>query len=77
MDASRIIGKHFKEVDDKLLNIIQLKSINSENELLAASIDQKAKELRPIRFNKAVLYKHNVVYLKYLSIPLLIGFLSG
>ena len=73
--ASRIIGRHFKEVDDKLLNIIQLKSIDSDNELLEASIDQKSKELSPISFKKAVVFKKNAKYLRYLVIPLLIWFL--
>ena len=73
--ASRIIGKHFKEVDDKLLNIIQLKSIDSKNELLVASIEQKSRELTPISFKKAIVFKKNVVYLKYLLIPLFIWFL--
>ena len=74
-EASRIIGKHFKEVDDKLLNLIQLKSVDSENELLAASIEQKSKELTPISFKKAVVFKNNTVYLKYLFVPLFIWFL--
>jgi len=73
--ASRIIGKHFQEVDDKLINIIQLKSIDSNNELLAASIEQKSKELTPISFKKAVIFKSNTVYLKYLFVPLFIWFL--
>ena len=74
-EASKIIGKHFKEVEDKLLNIIQLESIESKNELLVASIEQKSKELTPISFKKAVVFKKNAVYLKYLVIPLFIWFL--
>jgi len=74
-EASKIIGKHFTEVDDKLLNIIQLKSIDSKNELLVASIEQKSKELTPISFKKAVIFKSNTVYLKYLFVPLFIWFL--
>ena len=73
--ASRIIGRHFKEVDDKLLNIIQLKSIDSENELLMASIEQKSQELTPISFKNAIVFKNNAVHLKYLLIPLFIWFL--
>ena len=73
--ASRIIGRHFKEVDDKLLNIIQLKSMDSENELLMASIEQKSQELTPISFKNAIVFKKNAVHLKYLLIPLFIWFL--
>ena len=45
LEASRIIGTHFREVDDKLLNVIQLKSTGLKNELLEASIEQKSKDL--------------------------------
>ncbi len=74
-EASRIIGRHFKEVDDKLTNIIQLKSKGVGNELLEASIEQKSKELQPISFKRAIVFKRNAVYLKYLLVPLLIWFL--
>ena len=38
-EASKIIGNHFKEVEDKLLNLLQLSSLSkSENELINASI---------------------------------------
>lgn len=75
--ASKIIGNHFKEVDDKLLNILQLndsdfhKNDNS-SELLFASIEQKAKNLQPIPFKKAIDFKVNIKYIKYLSIPIVI-----
>ncbi|MBO5843952.1 MAG: hypothetical protein J6Q96_03695, partial [Bacteroidales bacterium] len=49
-DAAKIIGKHFPEVADKLLNLLQLKqqSLNSDSQILLASIDQRTKELSPI-----------------------------
>ncbi len=71
-EASLIIGKHFHEVEDKLLNIIQLKGENASTDLLEASIEQKAAELKPVPFRSAVRFKTNVKYLKYLSLPLLI-----
>ncbi|MDY7394681.1 DUF4175 family protein [Aureibaculum sp. 2210JD6-5] len=71
-DASSIIGKHFPEVDDKLLNVLQLNQNKDQSELLLASIEQKSASLQPIPFKKAVNFKGNVKYLKYLSIPLLI-----
>ena len=71
-EASLIIGKHFHEVEDKLLNIIQLKGENVSTDLLEASIEQKAAELKPVPFRSAVRFKTNVKYLKYLSLPLLI-----
>ena len=70
--ASAIIGEHFSEVNDKLLNVLQLKNSTESSELLLASIDQKAEELQPIQFNFAVNFKENTKYLKYLAIPVLI-----
>ncbi len=79
-DASKIIGKHFTEVDDKLLNVLQLNQNNQQSELLIASIEQKSAALQPIPFKNAVNFKSNRKYLKYLSIPLIIWlftFLTG
>ncbi len=74
-DASKIIGQHFPEVNDKLLNVLQLKSRNIEtdnSELLLASIEQKSAELQPIPFKLAVNFHKNVKYLKYAAIPVLV-----
>ncbi|MGC1205341.1 MAG: hypothetical protein WA839_10710, partial [Flavobacteriaceae bacterium] len=75
-DASKIIGKHFPEVNDKLLNVIQLNENQSKSELLLASIDQKSIELNPIPFKLAVNFKKNLGYLKYAAIPVLILLLT-
>ena len=78
--ASAIIGNHFPEVNDKLLNVLQLKETNDNSELLLASIDQKAEELSPIPFNFAINFKQNTKYLKYAVIPiaiLLFSFVLG
>ncbi|TVZ58301.1 hypothetical protein NA63_0797 [Flavobacteriaceae bacterium MAR_2010_105] len=75
-DASRIIGNHFPEVSDKLLNIIQLKNSSKESELLLASIDQKSSELNPIPFKLAVNFKRNLKYLKYAAIPVMVVLVS-
>ncbi|MCF7566751.1 hypothetical protein L3X37_00010 [Sabulilitoribacter arenilitoris] len=80
IDASKIIGQHFPEVSDKLLNVLQLKQDQSQSELLLASIEQKSIELKPVPFKLAVNFKQNISYLKYAAIPvliLLISFLSG
>ena len=42
--SSKIIGEHFPEVKDKLLNVLQLKNTSNDSELLAASIEQKANQ---------------------------------
>lgn len=80
LDASRIIGRYFPEVNDKLVNVLQLKRDSNQSELLLASIEQKSIELKPIPFALAINFKHNVKYLKYATIPLLIllfSFISG
>ncbi|GGD17156.1 hypothetical protein [Hyunsoonleella pacifica] len=70
--AAKIIGRHFPEVDDKLLNVIQLKERNEQSELLLASIEQKSVELNPIPFKLAINFKQNLSYFKYAIIPIAI-----
>lgn len=75
--ASRIIGEHFGEVKDKLLNTLQLRHQASldptSSALLEASIDQRSEELKPVPFVQAVDFSKNGKYLKYLLIPVLTG----
>ena len=70
--ASKIIGNHFPEVSDKLLNMLQLKEANLNSELIEASIEQKSAELQPIPFKKAIEYSKNKKFIKYTSIPVII-----
>ncbi len=76
LDASKIIGNHFPEVNDKLLNVLQLNQNKTESELLLASIEQKSAELNPIPFKLAINFKKNVKYLKYAVIPIIILMLA-
>jgi hypothetical protein len=64
-EAAKIIGKHFDEINDKLLNIIQLSKDKEQNELVLASIEQKASDIRLINFPGAVNFHRNVSYLKF------------
>ena len=75
-ESSKIIGNHFPDVKDKLLNVLQLKQSNYQSDLLLASINQKAKELQPIPFVKAINFKKNSKYLKYAVIPIIIWLLT-
>ena len=72
--AASIIGTHFGEVKDKLLNTLQLikEGESSENKLITASINQRIEELKPVPFSKAIDISLNKKYLKYASIPLVI-----
>lgn len=67
--ASQIIGDHFPEVNDKLLNFLQLSQNKAQSDLLVASIEQKGLELKPIPFQLAVSYKKNLKYAYYAAIP--------
>lgn len=72
-EAAKIIGKHFPDVADKLLNVIQLRQQSSTNiTLLEASIKQKSLELKPVPFKNAVNYTDNKPYLKYALIPIIV-----
>ncbi len=74
--AAIIIGNHFSDVKDKLLNTLQLKHIvapsTEQKALIEAAITQRIKQLKPIPFTSAVQIKKNKKYLKYLIPPLLI-----
>ncbi|MRX77478.1 hypothetical protein GJU39_15430 [Pedobacter petrophilus] len=75
-EASVIIGNHFHDIKDKLLNTLQLHQLSAQqpgnNQLILASIDQKILELKPVPFYTAVRIDDNKKYLKYLLFPLAI-----
>ncbi len=81
--AAGIIGAHFKDVNDKLINFLQLS--NSErselsSELLVASIEQKANALNPIPFGNAIDFNVNRKFLPLAIIPIsvvIFFFVSG
>lgn len=71
--ASAIIGHHFFNVKDKLLNTLQLKAMADaspdNSQLIMAGIDQKIAELNPIPFSSAIKLGDNKKYIKYFLIP--------
>ena len=72
--STLLIQKHFSEIKDKLLNIIELADTHESqysNDLILASIDQKIDELKVFNFNEAIEYKN----IRIISIYLLISFL--
>lgn len=74
-DAGHMIGKHFPEVSDKLVNILQLHETKGDDELTWASIEQKSHELEPIPFSMAIDFKANARYLGYLAVPVVFIFI--
>ncbi len=77
--AAGIIGDHFPNVKDKLLNILQLKAQSSnstDKALLMASINQKSEEIKPVPFKGAIDLSNNKQYLlKYALPPMLLFFI--
>ena len=73
--AAIIIGNHFADVKDKLLNILQLRR-QSHNaiyaELINASINQKSNEIRLAPFTAAIDLRRNRKYLRYALPPVLL-----
>ena len=74
--AASIIGDHFSNVKDKLLNILQLKNQASSSkinaELIEASIDQKTESLKIVPFKSAIDLTSNKKYAKYALPPFLL-----
>lgn len=73
--AAQIIGTHFADVKDKLMNTLQLKAMADSmpgNELLIAGIEQKIADLKPIPFQKAIDFSENKKYLKYVVPPVIV-----
>lgn len=77
-EAGRLIGKHFPDIDDKIVNTLELGKISwQENALIQASIDQRTKSLNPIPFSKAVNLRDNLRYWPILIIPILVFAVIG
>ena len=74
-EAARIIGRHFPDIEDRLLNTLQLQSTadamdDGGRELILASIAQRSDQLRPYRFTSAVDFGENRRYLKFVLPPI-------
>ena len=79
-DAAKIIGNHFKEIDDKLLNVLELVEMNENNDLINASIDQKTASISPVPVLNAINFKSSIKKGNWLLIPfilLFVLFISG
>lgn len=73
--AANIIGNHFTDVKDKLLNVLQLKEQSSSSQytsLINASINQKIGDLKPVPFRSAINLGENRKYLRFALPPLML-----
>lgn len=72
--AAAIVGSHFPQVKDKLLNTLQLRGQAASNprqqQLIEASIAQRSRELGPVPFAQAIDLRRNSRYLRYALPPL-------
>ena len=73
-EAAKIVGKHFSNIEDRLLNTLQLQRFaeSSSSELLLASIDQRIGELKPVPFATAIDLSENKRFLRYALPPLVL-----
>ena len=74
--AAVIVGRHFPEISDKLLNVLQLKNDHAgqaSRELIEASIDQKASQIAVIPITAAVDLSRNKRFLPFLLPVVLAG----
>lgn len=73
-EAARIVGTHFTEVRDKLLNTLQLRGMAQadpgRSALIEAAVAQRSRELGPVPFTQAIDLKRNARYLRYALPPL-------
>ncbi len=78
--ASRILGRHFPEVADKLQNTLELRELAESDpesrDIILASIDQRITKLSPVQFLTAINLKHNFKYLRFLAPLVFVVFVS-
>ncbi len=73
-EAARIVGNHFGDVRDKLLNTLQLRHQAPRDPqqaaLILAAIAQRSRELSPVPFSNAIDLRRNRRYLRYALPPI-------
>ncbi|MBA9075942.1 DUF4175 family protein [Rufibacter quisquiliarum] len=70
--AARQVAQYFPEIQDRLLNLLQLKNVALTNELVAASVEQRSEELATYQFPERIKLTQNKSYFKYLLLPLVL-----
>ncbi|MCQ2285850.1 MAG: hypothetical protein MJZ76_03115 [Bacteroidales bacterium] len=74
---AQMVGKHFPEIDDKLLNILELEEMEEmgdyqSRDLILAAIDTKIESIKPYPFAKAIPFKKTTKHLKWAILPILL-----
>jgi hypothetical protein len=65
-----MVRTHFPNINDKLVNLLQLKSSSEDNSLALAAIDKKTEEIVPVEISSAINLKVNLRYLWWLALPI-------
>jgi len=68
--AAAQVGNYYPQIKDKLLNTIQLQSLALNNDLIAASLNQKSEQLSVFHFSESIRLGENKPLLKYILIPM-------
>ncbi|MGY6561438.1 MAG: DUF4175 family protein [Luteibaculaceae bacterium] len=71
--AAKIIGNHFPDIQDKLLNTLQLQEklgAVAQGDLLLAEVENRTKRFSQVKFSLAVNYNTALKFGKYAVIPL-------
>ena len=76
-EIASIIGKHFHQIDDKLLNLFELqKQMDAGDyksyDLLSAAIDSKIETFKPFSFVQAVPVKKTLKFARWVLIPVVL-----
>lgn len=74
-EGSRIIGEHFPQVQDRLVNLLELAENPRKSELMLAGIEQRSNQLKSVPFYQAVNLKEPLKYVRYALIPVSLAFL--
>ena len=70
--AARHIGRYFPEIRDKLINIIQLRTLSSKGSLAYAGLEQKMNSMPEVKFTEAIDTRPTTSLLPWFGGPLLI-----
>jgi len=70
--ASINISQFYKDIQDKLVNILELNKLQQNSPLVVASIKQKYNDIKIFNFSNAINFKDLYKYTKFVLIPILV-----
>lgn len=70
-EVAEQVKRHFPDIDDKLINLLELKATSNEGEgaLALAAVKKKTEELAPVKFSRAINLNVNWKLARYIAIP--------